>query len=147
MPSSPSSLWVLFFSNYKLLCDRKYQDKRKTTNPKLLELISEFPYWLKQNFLIHFVFASSGMSTDKTNALVEKFTRDNPNSNVKFEVWDVTTLRDEFVSVKSIEEQYPEDITMTLADKHFMIPEGELSNITFAIKGTTWSSQDSVDTS
>jgi hypothetical protein len=126
-----------FFSNYELLSDRKYQNKRQTNNPKLHELNAEFPYWMKQGFLIHFVFASTGTSNEKTAALVEKFNRDNANSNVKFEIWDIGTLRDEFVAVKSIDEQYPDDVTMTLADKHFMTPEGELKNITFALRGST----------
>ena len=56
---------------------------------------------------------------------------------MKFEVWDINALRDEFVAVKSIEEQYPGDVTITLADKHFLTPEGDLKNITFAVRGTT----------
>ena len=126
-----------FFSNYKLLSDRKYQSKRQTLNPKLHELNAEFPYWMKQRFLIHFVFASTETLTEKVAALVDKYNRDNASSNVKFEVWDINALRDEFVAVKSIEEQYPGDVTITLADKHFLIPEGDLKNITFAVRGTT----------
>jgi hypothetical protein len=125
-----------FFSNYRLLSDRTYLDQRKTTNPKLEELANEFEYWLKQGYLIHFIFISSGESSNKTDALVEKFTNDNQNRNVKFDVWDIAELRDEFVSVKSIEEKYPDTISLTLAEKHFMQPDGALDNLTFAIRGT-----------
>ncbi|RXG87345.1 AIPR family protein [Bradyrhizobium zhanjiangense] len=125
-----------FFSNYKLLADRTYLSHRKTTNPKLEELANEFEYWLKQRYLIHFILISSGESTDKTEALVEKFSNDNQNQNVKFDVWDITGLRDEFVSVKSIEEKYPDTIRLTLAENHFMQPDGTLNNLTFAIRGS-----------
>ncbi len=125
-----------FFSNYKLLIDRNYLDQRKTTNPKLEELANEFEYWIKQGYLIHFIFISSGEATDKTTALVDKFNNDNHNKNVKFDVWDFTSLRDEFVSVKSIEEKYPDNITITLADGHFMRPDGALDNLTFVVRGT-----------
>ena len=92
---------------------------------------------MKQRFLIYFVFASTETLTEKVAALVDKYNRDNASSNVKFEVWDINALRDEFVAVKSIEEQYPGDVTITLADKHFLTPEGDLKNITFAVRGTT----------
>jgi hypothetical protein len=48
----------------------------------------------------------------------------------------ISALRDEFVSVKSIEEKYPDDVVVTLSDSHFMFPQGTLKNITFAIPGT-----------
>lgn len=125
-----------FFSNYKLLHDRTYLQHRKTTNPKLEELAIEFEYWQKQGHLIHFVFISSGETSDKTDALVEKFNRDHQNENVKFDVWDIGALRDEFESVKSIDEKYPDQVTMTLADGHFLRPNGEFDNLTFVVKGT-----------
>jgi hypothetical protein len=59
------------------------------------------------------------------------------DSNVKFDVWDINALKDEYVSVKSIEEKYPEDVTFTLANDHFMRPDGDYDNITFALPGTT----------
>jgi hypothetical protein len=43
-----------------------------------------FPYWLKQGYLIHFVYISTGRETDKTDALVEKFNKDNVTGNVSF---------------------------------------------------------------
>jgi AIPR protein len=52
-------------------------------------------------------------------------------------VWDISALRDEFVSVKSIEEKYPDEVNLTLADSHFMQPDGDFDNITFAAPGTT----------
>jgi hypothetical protein len=125
-----------FFSNYKLLHDRTYLQHRKTTNPKLEELATEFDYWQKQGYLIHFIFVSSGEGSAKTDALVEKFNRDNQNENVKFDVWDISALRDEFESVKSIDEKYPDEVTMTLADGHFLRPNGEFDNLTFVVKGT-----------
>jgi hypothetical protein len=125
-----------FFSNYKLLNDRTYLNQRKTTNPKLEELANEFEYWIKQGYLIHFIFVSSGEATAKTTALVDKFNKDNQSKNVKFDVWDLTSLRDEFVSIKSIEERYPDNITLTLADGHFMRPDGALDNLTFVVRGT-----------
>jgi AIPR protein len=125
-----------FFSNFKLLSDRTYLEQRKTTNPKLEELANEFEYWVKQGYLIHFVFISSGESTDKTTALADKFSKDNQNKNVSFSIWDLTELRNEFVSIKSIEEKYPDAITLTLADDHFMQPDGTLDNLTFAVRGS-----------
>jgi hypothetical protein len=124
-----------FFSNYDLLKDRVYLRHRHTHNPKMEELAAEFDYWVKRNYLINFIFISNGEATPKTDALVEKFNREHLNSNVKFEVWDISSLRDEFVSIKSIEENYPSEVAITLADDHFMEPGGEFENITFAISG------------
>ena len=125
-----------FISTYQLLKDREYLDKRKTYNPKIQELAVEFDYWNRQNFLVHFIFITTGKSSDKTDALVEKFNRDNQNQNVKFDVWDVTNIKDEYVAVKSVEEQYPSEVTVTLADEHYLPPDGPHENITFAIRGT-----------
>lgn len=125
-----------FFSNYELLSDRKYLDQRNTKNPKLQELGSEFEYWMKQQYLIHFIFMTTGEGTEKTAALVEKFNKTHQNANVKFDLWDVYGLRDEYVSVQSIEEKYPDNISLTLAIGHFMQPDGELDNLTFAVRGT-----------
>jgi len=69
--------------------------------------------------------------------LVEKFNREHLNNSVKFDVWDISALRDEFVSVKSIEEKYPDEVSITLADSHFMQPDGDFDNITFCAPGTT----------
>jgi hypothetical protein len=126
-----------FFSMFALLKDRSYLDNRQTVNPKIQELAVEYEYWNKQNFLIHFTFISSGSATDKTSALVEKFNRDHQNQNVKFDVWDITTLRDEYTSIKSVEEQYPSEVSITLADNHYLIPDGAFETITFVVRGTT----------
>jgi hypothetical protein len=125
-----------FFSNYKLLSDKRYLANRKTTNPKVEELAQEFDYWTRQGFLIHFIYISSGTTGPKVDALVEKFTRDNLGSNVEFAVWDIAELKNEFVSIKSIEEQYPEEWSVTLAQRHFMNPDGELQNISFIVNGS-----------
>ncbi len=125
-----------FFSTYQLLKDREYLDNRQTFNPKLQDLAVEFEYWIKQNFLIHFIFISSGKSTDKTSALVDKYNRDHQNQNVKFDVWDISNLKDEFVAVKSVEEQYPSEVTLVLADGQYMFLDGVQENITFVIPGT-----------
>jgi AIPR protein len=90
----------------------------------------------KNNFIVHFIFISSGKGTEKTSALADKYNRDNQNQNVKFDVWDISRIRDEFVSVKSIEEQYPELVKFTLTDNHHLEPNGELENITFVVRGT-----------
>jgi hypothetical protein len=125
-----------FFSNYELLGDRKYLDQRKTNNPKLIELAAEFEYWNKQQFLIHFIFISSGTASPKIDALVHKYSKDYANRNVEFAVWDLSELKDEYVSIKSIEEKYPDESTITLADWHFMRPDGDMENITFVVPGT-----------
>jgi AIPR protein len=126
-----------FFSNYALLRDRHYLRQRQSNNPKLDELAAEFEHWLKSGYVINFIFISNGAATQKTNALVEKFNREHLNSSVKFDVWDISALRDEFVSVKSIEEQYPDEVSIILANNHFMQPDGDFDNITFAALGTT----------
>jgi hypothetical protein len=126
-----------FFSTYALLKDRKYLDGRKTKNPKLEELAVEFEHWIKRGYGIHFIFISNGAANDKTSALVDKFNRDHANNNVEFNVWDINALKDEYVSIKSIEEKYPDDITFTLANNQFMCPGGDYDNITFALPGTT----------
>jgi hypothetical protein len=125
-----------FFSNYTLLSDKRYLDRRQTTNAKIEELANEFDYWVKQHFLIHFIFISNGTAGPKIDALVEKVSKDNQNANVEFEVWDLPALKDEYVSIKSIEEKYPEEWTLTLAQGHFMIPDGDLENISFVVPGT-----------
>jgi AIPR protein len=112
-------------------------DRRKTYNPKIQELAVEFDYWRKQNFVTHFIFASSGRATEKTDALVEKFNRDHQNQNVKFDVWDIANLKYEYVSVKSVEEQYPSEVNFVLAEGHYLVPDGTHENITFALRGTT----------
>lgn len=126
-----------FFSNFRLLEDRSYLQRRRTTNPKLEELAAEFEFWQKQGYLIHFIFASSGEGTDKTDALAQKYNKDFQNRSVKFAVWDVSCLRDEFESVKSIDEKYPDQVSITLADGHFLRPDGEFENLTFVVKGST----------
>ena len=126
-----------FFSNYALLRDKVYLRRRQTNNPKLEELAVEFEHWLKSGHVINFIFISNGAATQKTSALVEKFNREYSNDSAKFEVWDINALRDEFVSVKSIEEKYPDEVSVTLADSHFMRPNGDFDNITFAVAGTT----------
>jgi len=125
-----------FFANYELLANRKYLDQRKSKNQKVQELGSEFEYWLKQRYVINLIFLSTGEATEKTSALVDTFNERFKAANVKFDVWDISELRDEYVSVQSIEEKYPDNIVLTLADGHFMKPDGELDNLTFAIRGT-----------
>ena len=125
-----------FFSNYELLRDKHYFDARQTKNPKVEELAEEFAYWAQKGFLVHFIYISTGISTPKIQALVDKFSGDNQASNVEFEVWDIKELKDEYVSIKSIEEKYPEEWTITLAQGHYMLPDGELQNISFVVPGT-----------
>jgi hypothetical protein len=91
-----------FFSNYALLRDKVYLRRRQTNNPKLEELAVEFEHWLKSGHVINFIFISNGAATQKTSALVEKFNREYSNDSVKFEVWDISALRDEFVSEQRI---------------------------------------------
>jgi hypothetical protein len=112
-------------------------DSRKAKNPRIQELASEFPYWLKQGYLIHFVYISTGRATDKTDALVEKFNKDNATDNVSFAVWDLGLLKDEYESIASVEEKYPEDVVFTLREHHYFEPDGDPENITFAIPGTS----------
>ena len=126
-----------FFSNFQLLKDDEFFKQRNTTNQKIRELVSEFEWWRKKNFAIHFIFASSGKGSEKTAALADKFNREYPNQNVRFEVWDIARLKDEFVEIKSVEEQYPAVVRFTLAARHYLIPKGELENITFVLKGST----------
>jgi hypothetical protein len=126
-----------FFSNYELLKDGEFFKQRNTTNQKVRDLVSEFEWWRKKNFVIHFIFISSGKESGKTSALADKFNRDYQNQNVRFEVWDISRLKDEFVAVKSVEEQYPAEVKFTLANDHYLIPKGELKNITFVVKGST----------
>src|SRR6266487_2733219 len=125
-----------FFTNYRLLSDKQYLLKRQTKNPKIEELAQEFDYWQKKGFLIHFIYISSGTAGPKIDALVEKFAKDNQTSNVEFGVWDLAELKDEFISIKSIEEKYPEEWAITLAQGHFMVPDGELENLSFVVPGT-----------
>ncbi len=125
-----------FFANFELLKDKEYLAKRPTFNPKIQELAAEFEYWRKQNFVIHFIFISTGKTSDKVEALVEKFNRDHQNQGVKFDVWDISKLRDEYVSIKSVEEQYPSEVTLTLADNHYLFPDGDLKNLTFVVRAT-----------
>jgi hypothetical protein len=40
------------------------------------------------------------------------------------------------VAIKSVEEQYPDLVTFSLASDHYLTPDGELQNITFAVRGT-----------
>jgi hypothetical protein len=132
----PENEVLAFFSEYKLFKDRVYLDSRKSTNSRIQELSSEFAYWIKQGYLLHFVFISTGRATDKTDALVEKFSKDNKVDNVKFEVWDLGLLKDEYEAVASIEEQYPDEIIISLRERHYFQLDGEPENITFVIPGT-----------
>ncbi|MGB7577579.1 MAG: AIPR family protein [Pseudolabrys sp.] len=95
-----------------------------------------FDYWRKQNFTINFIFISSGKATEKTFALVEKYNQDHQNQGVQFDVWDISRMKDEFIAIKSVEEQYPDLVNISLADDHYMIPDGDHENITFVVRGT-----------
>jgi AIPR protein len=125
-----------FFATYELLRDHRYLDQRNTNNQKIVGLGDEFDYWRKQNFTIHFIFISSGKATDKTSALADKYNRDYQNQGVQFDVWDISRVKDEFVAIKSVEEQYPELVVFLLGDDHYMVPAGEHENITFVVRGT-----------
>jgi hypothetical protein len=133
----PEDEVISFFSEFKLFKDRAYLDSRKAKNSRIQDLASEFPYWLKQGYLIHFVFISTGRATDKTDALVDKFNKDNPTDNVKFDVWDLGLLKDEYESIASVEEKYPDEVVFILREHHYFQPDGDPENITFAIPGTT----------
>ena len=50
----PEDEVISFFSEFKLFKDRAYLDSRKAKNSRIQDLASEFPYWLKQGYLIHF---------------------------------------------------------------------------------------------
>ena len=115
----PEDEVVSFFFEFRLFKDRGYLDSRKAKNGWIQELASEFPYWLKQGYVIHFLYISTGRATEKTDALVEKFNRDNAIDNVKFEVWDLGSLKDEYELVASIEEKYPDDVVFTLREHHY----------------------------
>jgi hypothetical protein len=121
----PEDEVITFFSNFKLFKDRNYLDDRKTKNPRIQELASEFPYWLKQGFRINFVFISTGKATEKTDAAVKKFNEDNATDNVKFEVWDLGLLKDEYEYVESFDEKYPDEVAFTLREHHYFHPDGD----------------------
>src|ERR1700693_6249584 len=53
----------------------------------------------------------------------EKYNWQYQNQNVKFEVWDVNELKDQFVEVQSVEEEYPSDVDFILADDHYLSPD------------------------
>lgn len=125
-----------FFATYALLRDHHYLEQRNTTNAKITGLGDEFDYWRKQNFTINFIFISSGKATEKTFALVEKYNQDHQNQGVQFDVWDISRMKDEFIAIKSVEEQYPDLVNISLADDHYMIPDGDHENITFVVRGT-----------
>ena len=42
----PEDEIISFFSEFKLFKDRSYLDSRKTKNPRIQELASEFTYWI-----------------------------------------------------------------------------------------------------
>lgn len=125
-----------FFHTFDLLKDKNYLRQRKTRNPKILELYNEFQYWLEKNFTVHFVFISTGKTHEKLDALVEKHNKSSNGLNVTFAVWDLNALKEEYVSIKSVEEQYPDDVVLTIAEGHYLTLGGKLDNMTFALRGT-----------
>jgi len=46
-------------------------------------------------------------------------------------------LKDEYESVASVEEKYPDEVIFNLREHHYFHPDGDPENITFAIPGTT----------
>ena len=55
------------------------------------------------------------------------------NSNFALTV-TINNLRDEYVAVKSVEEQCPSDVTLIVPEGHYIEPDGPHENITFAIR-------------
>lgn len=126
-----------FFQTASLLADNDYMQSRKTGNQRIKELAKEFQAWKKDNYAITFIFVSTGRATEKTEALLKKYNSDHSDTRISFKIWDIDALKEEYVSVKSIEEHYPEDVSLVLADGHYLCLRGDPKNITFAIRGTS----------
>lgn len=124
-----------FLANEKLLSDKTYQSKKETRNPKIQELVQGYGYWIKKNYSISFIFISTGKATENNRLLVDKFNSNINFKNVRCDIWGITEIRDEYVAIKSVEEQYPELVTLQLGEGQYLEPNGPLSNITFSISG------------
>lgn len=134
----PESKVKEFFSTFELLKDSEYINERQGKNQRLNDLSNEIKFWLINNWNLNFVYISTDLRDQKINSLVDFYNKkfvDSPFT-IKFDAWGINELKDVYLDVKSIEESYPETITLTLADDHYMRPDGNLENITFAVRGT-----------
>ena len=124
-----------FFSNFSLLYDKKYIKQRAGKNQRLTELSNELKYWVQNNWAINFVFVTTDTRGQNVEALIEKYNSEfiGEPYNVRFDVWDLANLKDIWADVQSVTETYPDIVKFTLADDHYMIPAGKLSNITCRI--------------
>jgi len=127
-----------FFSNFDLLRDASYIKERKGKNQRLFDLSNELKYWIKENWTVYFIFITTDTREQNVDALVDAYNSKFSNSafNVRFDAWGINELRDVYVEVESVTEQYPDLVQLTLADNHYMQPAGKLPNITFSIRGT-----------
>lgn len=126
-----------FFSNAELLKDKNYIKSRKSNNERIEDLSGEYQYWIDNDYTVHFVFVSTFRSTEKMRALEHKFNAHFKNQQISFHVWDIDALKEEYLSVKSVEQLYPEAVTFDLAAGQYLRLSGEPNNITFAVRGTT----------
>ena len=127
-----------FFSNFELLKDDKYIQDRRGKNTRLNDLSNEIKYWIENNWNINFIFVSTYLLGQNIQALVDAYNQKFTNSSftIKFSAWGIDELKDAYNDIISTGEEYPESITVTLADDHFMFPQGDIENITFVLKGS-----------
>lgn len=136
--SMPEDKVKEFFTNFELLKSKDYTRNRAGKNSKIVDISNELKYWIKENWAIHFIFISTDKRENNIDSLVQFFNNQYNKSslNIHFDVWGIDQIRDNYVEVQSVIESYPEHVVFTLADKHYMLPNGSLLNITFSIRAT-----------
>lgn len=127
-----------FFTNFSLLKDKRYAKQRDYKNPRVAELSNEIRFWIENGWVINFIFITTDTRTPAIDALIDKYNKDFSKDifSIKFDAWGLAELKDVWTEVQSVVETYPESLTLTLPDEHYLIPDGKLRNITFAVKGT-----------
>ena len=125
-----------FFSTYVLFKDDTYFKDKAGVHTKVGYIVSEINYWRKSNFTLTFLFISNGRLTEGVQALAEKYSKDFLHDNVKFIVWGINELKDEWLDIQSVEESYPAHAKLQLSeDGFFSLPALAHQNLTFAISG------------
>lgn len=127
-----------FFSNFELFQESSYVSKRDNKNQRLLELSNDLKYWIQEKYNIYFIFMSTDKHHEKTEALEQSFNNRflKTNISISFQVWGINQLQNEYSEITKIDEVYPNNISLTVAENHYMTPEGSINNLTFALRGS-----------
>lgn len=125
-----------FFNRYDLLKTNKLLDASKNVSKQVEEISNQFDYYIKDKFKINFVFISTGTESEQCKFLKDHYNNKFFKHNVNFEIWDIYSLKDEYLRIKSIDENYPEEVKWKLSEGNYVKVDGSRDHMSFIVKGT-----------